>query len=118
MKRFALGILIVLALTLVGGVQARAAASARGTRPTNGISGKVASVSGSTITVTTPQGTASVLTTSSTTFQIDGASGSLSGLKAGMFLHAEGTRAADGSFTATRVVASSTRPSPPARPSR
>jgi hypothetical protein len=114
MKRFALGIIVALALALIGGAaQTSAASSALKPRPGQGIGGQVASVDGTTITVTTPQGTATIATTSSTTFEINGASGSLSGITTGMFIRAEGTKASDGTFTASRIIASSTRPTPP-----
>jgi RNase P/RNase MRP subunit p29 len=107
MKRLALAIFFALTLILTGGaVQTSAAARP----PAPGINGQVASVEGSTIDVTTPRGTASILTTSSTTFVIDGASGSLSAITAGMFVHADGAKATDGTFTATRVVAGSKAP--------
>jgi hypothetical protein len=111
MKRFALGIIVALAIALIGGAtQTSAAPSAPKPRPGHGIGGQVASVDGTTITVTTPQGSAKIATTNSTTFEINGASGSLSGVTTGMFIRAEGTKASDGTFTATRIVASSTAP--------
>jgi ABC-type uncharacterized transport system ATPase subunit len=55
-----------------------------------GFSGKVASVSGTTIMLQTPQGTAKIVTTISTTFQVDGESAHLSDIKVGMFARAEG----------------------------
>jgi len=114
MKRFALGIIVALAIALIGGTaQTSAATSTPKPRPGQGVGGQVASIDGTTITVKTPRGTATIATTDSTTFEINGASGSLSGITTGMFIRAEGTKAADGTFTATRVVASSTRPSPP-----
>jgi hypothetical protein len=112
MKRFALGIIIALAIALIGGAaQTSAATSAPKPRLGQGIAGQVASVDGTTITVTTPKRSAKIATTSSTTFKINGASGSLSGITTGMFIRAEGTKATDGTFTATRVVAGSTAPS-------
>jgi Domain of unknown function (DUF5666) len=107
MKRFFLGLFVALTIALLGNV---AQTSAAPSAPPPGVGGQVTAVSGTTITVKTPQGTAAIATTSSTTFQIDGKSGSLSGIKVGMFVRAEGAKAADGSFTATRVVASSAAP--------
>jgi hypothetical protein len=113
-----------LALALAGGATTYAAArndsvtQAINTQlaqngPGRGPGGQVASVSGTTITVTNPNGTETIATTSSTTFELDGAASSLSAIKAGLFIHAEGSKAADGSFTATKVIASTTQPTPP-----
>ena len=71
MKRFALGIIVALAIALIGGTaQTGAAPSAPKPQPGQGIGGQVASVDGTTITVTTPKGTATIATTSATTFEI------------------------------------------------
>ena len=73
--------------------------------------GQVASVSGSTITVTGRDGASqSIATTASTTFELDGSSSSLSALAAGQFIRAEGTTDSAGTFTATTVTASTTPP--------
>jgi hypothetical protein len=70
------------------------------------VGGTVKSTSGSTITLTQRDGTtATVTVTSSTTYRVNGASGALSAIKAGMFLRAEGTQASDGTVTASRVDA-------------
>jgi hypothetical protein len=88
--------------------------------------GQVASVSGSTITVTGRDSKSqAILTTSSTTFDLDGKTSSLSAIAAGQFIHADGTTDSAGAFTATAVHASTTQPQrgpggpggpPPARP--
>jgi hypothetical protein len=73
--------------------------------------GKVASVSGSTITVTDRDGKSqSILTTGNTTFELDGKTSSLSAITAGQFIHADGTTDSAGAFTATAVHASTTQP--------
>jgi hypothetical protein len=73
--------------------------------------GVVASVNGSTITVTGRNGTTKAIqTTSSTTFTLDGAASSLSAIAAGQYLRAQGTTDSNGVFTATSVVASTTAP--------
>ncbi len=93
------------------------ASTTQPTKPTDrggrGPGGQVASVSGTTITVTNPNGTQTIATTSATTFELDGAASTLSAIKAGLYIHAEGSKATDGSFTATRVIASTTQPTPP-----
>jgi hypothetical protein len=117
-KRLFFGLLVALAIALIAGTaQTSAAPSTPAHGGGRGVGGQVSSVDGTTITVTTRGGTAQIATTSTTTFEINGASGSLSGITAGLFVRAEGSKATDGSFTATRVVASSTRPTPPNRPS-
>ncbi|NTU81312.1 MAG: hypothetical protein HGA45_18365 [Chloroflexales bacterium] len=73
--------------------------------------GQVASVDGSTITVTRPDGTSqAILTTDSTTVELDGSTTSRDKLAAGQFIHAEGTTDSTGTFTATAVHASTTAP--------
>lgn len=73
--------------------------------------GQVASVSGTTITLTGRNGTTKAIqTTASTTFTLDGAASSLSAIAAGQYLRATGTTDANGVFTATRVAASTTAP--------
>jgi hypothetical protein len=84
-----------------------------GRGPNHGPGGQVASVSGTTITVTNPHGNETIATTSSTTFTLDGATSSLAAIKAGLFIHAEGSKASDGTFTATKVIASTTQPARP-----
>lgn len=108
--------LLVAALALLVGAALSGAGSAYAAHggPGRGMGGQVTAIEGTTITVNTPKGAASIATTESTTFELDGASASLSSLSVGMFVRAEGTRDASGSFTATRVVASSSRPTPPA----
>jgi RNase P/RNase MRP subunit p29 len=100
MNRFALGIIVALAIVLIGGAaHTSAAASAPKPRPGGGIAGQVTSVDSTTITITTPQGNVTIATSSSTTFEVNGATGSLSSVTAGMFVRADGTKAADGTFT-------------------
>jgi endonuclease V-like protein UPF0215 family len=73
--------------------------------------GVVASVSGTTITVTGRNGTTKAIqTTSSTTFTLDGAASSLSAIAAGQYFRAQGTTDSNGVFTATNVAASTTAP--------
>ncbi|MEI7772243.1 MAG: DUF5666 domain-containing protein, partial [Chloroflexales bacterium] len=73
--------------------------------------GKVASVSDSTITVTGRDNAShAILTTSSTTYDLDGAASSLSAVVAGQFIHADGATDSAGVFTATAVHASTTQP--------
>ena len=83
--------------------------------------GQVKSVSGSTITVTDPRGasTTTINVTASTkyvtvTFGSNGptqSASSLSAVKAGVFIHAEGTKNSDGSLTAEVVTIMPTPPS-------
>ena len=66
--------------------------------------GEVTAIDGDTIKVTQPGGTtATIHVDSHTTFRIDGASGSLSGVKVGAFIVAEGTQRADGSLDAAAI---------------
>jgi hypothetical protein len=66
--------------------------------------GEVASVNGSTITITQRGGTtATIHVDGDTTFRVDGAAGALSDVKVGSIVIAEGTQRADGSLDATRV---------------
>ena len=66
--------------------------------------GEVTAVDGDTIKVTQPGGTtATIHVDSHTTYRIDGATGSLSGVKVGSFLIAEGTQRADGSLDAAAI---------------
>jgi Domain of unknown function (DUF5666) len=68
--------------------------------------GEVSKISGSTITVTAPDGTTATITVNAqTTYDVNGATAKLADVKVGMFLVAEGTKNADGSLTATRVRA-------------
>jgi len=84
-----------------------------GPRPDDGshAGGQVSAVSGSTITVAGRAGNSQdILTTADTTFQLDGAAVSLSDIKAGQFLMAEGTTDSAGAFTATAIHASTSQP--------
>ena len=73
--------------------------------------GVVASVSASTLTVTGRNGASQVIvTTSSTTFTLDGTAANLQAIAAGQFIRAEGTTDSAGTFTATAVQASTTAP--------
>jgi hypothetical protein len=81
-----------------------------------GPGGQVASIDGATINVSNPQGSVKIVTSSSTTFEVNGARAGLSDIKTGMFVRAEGTKSSDGSFAATRVVASTERPQRPQAP--
>ncbi len=73
--------------------------------------GQVASVSGTTITVTTPNGAShTIQTTATTTFDLDGSASSLSAIAAKQFIRAEGTTDSAGTFTAIAVHASTTQP--------
>jgi hypothetical protein len=73
--------------------------------------GEVTAVDGDTIKVTQPGGTtATIHVDSHTTYRIDGASGSLSGVKVGAFIVAEGTQRTDGSLDAA-AIRSGLRPS-------
>lgn len=81
--------------------------------PRNGVGGTITSVSGTSIVVEGRDGSKTIATTASTTFDLDGATSTLAALKAGLFIHAEGTTSSDGSFTATAVHASTTQPTPP-----
>lgn len=66
--------------------------------------GEVTGVDGDTIKVTQPGGTtATIHVDSQTTYRIDGATGSLSGVKVGSFVIAEGTQRADGSLDAAAI---------------
>lgn len=111
MKRIILGILVAVAL-LGGASGAYAATDSRGGRG-NGVGGQVTAVNGSTITVSTHNGTATITTSADTQFTVNGATGSVSDITVGLYLHASGTRAADGSVAATKVVATTDRPQPP-----
>ncbi|MEI6779114.1 MAG: DUF5666 domain-containing protein, partial [Chloroflexales bacterium] len=79
--------------------------------------GQVASVSDTAITVTGRDSQSqSILITSSTTYDLDGKTSSLSAIAAGQFIRAEGTTDSAGAFTATAVHASTTPPQGPGRP--
>jgi hypothetical protein len=68
--------------------------------------GEVSAINGSTITVKGPDGTTTTITvTGTTTYDVAGATATLSDIKVGMFLVAEGTKNSDGSLTATAVRA-------------
>ncbi|MEI7646323.1 MAG: DUF5666 domain-containing protein, partial [Chloroflexales bacterium] len=57
-----------------------------------------------------------ILITSSTTYDLDGTTSSLSAIAAGQFIRAEGTTDSAGAFTASAVHASATQPQEPGRP--
>ena len=82
-------------------------------RGDRGVGGKVTSIDGSTIHVETPHGEAAIVTNDSTEFVVNGADGSLADIAVGMFVHAQGEKNDDGTFTATRVFASDEQPQPP-----
>ncbi|HEU4327161.1 MAG TPA: DUF5666 domain-containing protein, partial [Roseiflexaceae bacterium] len=82
-------------------------------RPGRGLGGDATAINGSTITINTPRGSVKIVTSASTTYQVNGAAGSLSDIQVGMFVCAEGTTAGDGTITATRVIASNTKPARP-----
>jgi hypothetical protein len=66
--------------------------------------GQVSAVNGDTITVTQRGGTASTIhVDSSTTYQVNGAAGSLKDVKVGSIVIAEGTQRSDGSLDAATV---------------
>jgi Domain of unknown function (DUF5666) len=66
--------------------------------------GEVTAIDGSTLTVTQPGGTtATVHVDRDTTYRVAGAAGSLSDVKVGSFIAAEGTQRADGSLDASIV---------------
>jgi hypothetical protein len=70
------------------------------------MAGQVSAVDGDTITVTQPGGTkATVHVSDPTTYQVDGKAGTLSDIKVGAFLVAEGTQRSDGSLDAAAVHA-------------
>ena len=116
MKRLLLGLIAALMIALAGGaMSANAAAGSPAHGPGHGVGGQVTAIDGTTITVKTPQGTATIATTASTTFEVNRKAGSLSDITVGLFIHAEGAKGTDGVLTATRVIASSTRPERPAR---
>lgn len=69
------------------------------------VSGTVASVSGSTVTVTTRDGgTQKVVLTGSTTYQVGGQAGTKDAVVAGAVIMARGTLASDGTLTAAAVT--------------
>ena len=70
------------------------------------VAGQISAIDGNTITITQRGGTtATVHVDSSTTYRIAGAAGSLSDLKVGAVIVAEGTQRADGSLDAASVGA-------------
>jgi hypothetical protein len=72
--------------------------------PTTG--GQVSAVNGNTITVTQPGGTtATIHVDGNTKYQVNGAAGALSDIKAGSFIVAEGTQRTDGSLDAAAIHA-------------
>jgi hypothetical protein len=100
---------MALTIALTGGAAHTFAAGG----PPKGIGGKVTAISGTTITVQVKDGTAKIATTATTTFQLDGKAAKLSDIKVGLFVHAEGSKGADGTFTATRLLASTKAPAGP-----
>ena len=123
MRRWMIGAAVAMLALLLGAgavwaAPAAANADAHG-RGGRGQGGEVARVDGSTIVVAGRDGTErSILTTASTSYEVNGAAGSLSEIAAGMFVRAEGTTADDGSFTASEVHASDERPARPEGPGR
>jgi Domain of unknown function (DUF5666) len=66
--------------------------------------GEVTAIDGSTLTVTQPGGTtATVHVDGDTTYRVNGTAGSLSDVKVGSFIAAEGTQRSDGSLDASIV---------------
>jgi len=66
--------------------------------------GQVTAIDGNTITVTQPRGTtATIHVDGSTTYEVNGAAGTLSDVKVGSFIAAEGTQRTDGSLDAAAV---------------
>jgi hypothetical protein len=115
-KEATIGLVTALVIALSGGAMpANAATSASSHGPGRGVGGQVTAIDGTTITVKTPQGTATIAAAASTTFEGNGKTGSLSDITVGLFVHAEGAKGTDGVLTATRAIASSTRPERPAR---
>jgi len=69
------------------------------------VAGEVKAIDGNTVTVTLPGGTtATIHVDSSTTYQVDGAKSSLSDVKVGAFVVAQGTQRSDGSLDAAQVL--------------
>lgn len=83
-------------------------------KPAKPVIGQVSAVDGTTITVKTRDGSATIATTSSTTFKLNDKSATLSDITVGLYLAAEGTQT-DKTFTATKVIASTKLPAPPAK---
>jgi hypothetical protein len=81
--------------------------------PGRGAGGEVTSIDGSTLNVKNPHGEETILTTDSTEFVVNDEAGSLADVEVGMFVCAEGERSDDGTFTATKVIASDDMPQPP-----
>ena len=72
--------------------------------------GQISAIDGSTITVTQPGGTtATIHVDGDTTYRVDGSTGSLSDLKVGSFVVAEGTQRTDGSLDAAAIRAGEIR---------
>lgn len=78
-----------------------------------GAGGEVTAIDGLTLTVENPRGTATIVTTTETTFTVNGEAGSLSDITVGMFVRARGEKAEDGTVTATDVFASDEAPERP-----
>ena len=68
------------------------------------VAGQISAIDGNTITITEPGGTtATIHVDSTTTYRLAGGTGSLSDLKVGTFIVAEGTQRADGSLDAAAI---------------
>lgn len=66
--------------------------------------GQITAIDGGTLTVTQPGGTTTTIhVDADTTYRVDGSTGSLSDLKVGSFIVAEGTQRADGSLDAAAI---------------
>jgi hypothetical protein len=121
MKRISL--FLVLALLAIGMIGTTAVAFAHngvgqpgapGSPGGRGIGGEVTAIDGDTLTVESPRGTGTIVTTADTTFTVNGEAGSLSDIGVGMFAGARGEVSEDGSsVTATEVRASDEQPQRP-----
>ncbi|GAB4449144.1 MAG: hypothetical protein Kow0031_31610 [Anaerolineae bacterium] len=121
MKRVSLFlVLAMLAIAMIGTTAVAFAHNGEG-RPGGpdgpggrGIGGQVTAIDGSTLTVESPRGTATIVTTADTTFTVNGEAGSLSDISVGMFAGARGEVSEDGSsVTADQVMASDEAPQRP-----
>ena len=85
-----------------------------GNPQSNGIGGRVKSVSGTTIVIEDPQGkTTNIVTNTSTKFAANGQASNLAGVSAGKSIEVTGQKQTDGSWLATQVVISNAPPAPP-----